>query len=75
MAVREYESRRDIYGADAVAWTAFKAGKVDEAQTMMRLALRLGTEDARLFYHAAMIADGRVGPLRARALSSIARWR
>jgi len=55
-AVREYEVRRDIYGADAVAWTALKAGKINEAQTAMRDALRLGTRDARLFYHAGMIA-------------------
>jgi tetratricopeptide (TPR) repeat protein len=56
MAAREYEVRRDIYGADAVAWTALKAGRVDEAQAMIKVALRLGTQDARLFYHAAMIA-------------------
>jgi tetratricopeptide (TPR) repeat protein len=55
-ARKEYESRRDIYGADAVAWAALKAGKLDEAQVEMRAALRLGTEDARLFYHAGMIA-------------------
>lgn len=55
-AVREYEERRDIYGADALAWTALKAGKVTEAQAAMKEALRLGTRDARLFYHAGMIA-------------------
>jgi tetratricopeptide (TPR) repeat protein len=55
-ARKEYESRRDIYGADAVAWSALKAGKLDEAQVEIRAALRLGTEDARLFYHAGMIA-------------------
>ncbi len=55
-AAREYEVRRDIYGADAVAWTALKAGKLDEAQQAMKEALRLNTQDARLLYHAAMIA-------------------
>ncbi len=55
-ALAEYQVRRDIYGADAVAWTAFKAGKLAEAQTAMQEALRLGTRDARLFYHAGMIA-------------------
>jgi len=48
--------RRDIYGADALAWTALKSGRVDEAQAAIREALRLGTLDARLFYHAGMIA-------------------
>jgi tetratricopeptide (TPR) repeat protein len=56
LARKEYETRRDVYGADALAWTALKAGKLDEAQAAMKDALRLGTEDARLFYHAGMIA-------------------
>ncbi len=55
-AVKEYEVRRDIYGADAVAWTALKAGHLTDAQRAMKEALRLGTRDARLFYHAGMIA-------------------
>jgi tetratricopeptide (TPR) repeat protein len=56
LAAKEYEARRDIYGADALAWTALKAGKLNEAQTAMKDALRLGTQDAKLFYHAGMIA-------------------
>ena len=54
-AVKEYEIRKDIYGADTVAWTDLKAGKLPEADAAMRDALRLGTRDARLFYHAGMI--------------------
>lgn len=54
-AAKEYEVRRDIYGADAVAWTALKAGKITEAQTAIKDALRLGTKDAKFFYHAGMI--------------------
>ncbi|HEY3137619.1 MAG TPA: tetratricopeptide repeat protein [Blastocatellia bacterium] len=54
-AAKEYEVRRDIYGADAVAWTALKAGKLAEAQTAIEEALRLGARDARLLYHAGMI--------------------
>ncbi len=56
LAAKEYEVRRDIYGADALAWTALKASKLNEAQTAMKDALRLGTQDAKLFYHAGMIA-------------------
>jgi tetratricopeptide (TPR) repeat protein len=52
----EYEKRRDIYGSDALAWTALKAGKIGEAQNAIKEALKLGTRDARLFYHAGMIA-------------------
>jgi tetratricopeptide (TPR) repeat protein len=55
-AVREYAERKDIYGADAVAWTALKSGRLTEAQRSIRYALRLSTRDARLFYHAGMIA-------------------
>jgi Flp pilus assembly protein TadD len=56
-ALREYAVRKDIYGADAVAWTALRAGKVAEAGKAMNDALRLGTQDARLLYHAGMIAQ------------------
>jgi tetratricopeptide (TPR) repeat protein len=56
LAKREYEVRRDIYGADALAWTALKAGRLAEAQAAITDALRLGTEDARLYYHSGMIA-------------------
>jgi len=55
-ASREYAVRRDIYGADAVAWTALKAGKVSEAQAAIKEALKLGTRDAKLYYHAGIIA-------------------
>ncbi len=55
-ALHEYVERRDIYGADALAWTALKAGKIAEAQSQIQDAMRLGTQDARLFYHAGMIA-------------------
>jgi tetratricopeptide (TPR) repeat protein len=55
LAAKEYEVRQDIYGADAVAWTALKAGKLAEAQSVIKEALRLGTKDAKLYYHAAMI--------------------
>ena len=40
-----------------MAWTALKAGKIVEAQAAMQEALRLETRDARLFYHAGMIAE------------------
>lgn len=56
LASDEYKVRRDIYGADAVAWTAFKAGKIREATAAIQEALRLGTSDAKLFYHAGLIA-------------------
>lgn len=55
LAANEYKARRDIFGADALAWTALKANKLAEARAAMKDALRLGTQDARLFYHAGMV--------------------
>jgi len=55
-AAKEYAVRRDVYGADALAWSALKSGKTAEAQAAIKEALRLGTRDARLFYHAGLIA-------------------
>ncbi len=54
-AKREFKLRHDIYGADTLAWTAFKAGHFEEAREAIRNALRFNTEDARLHYHAGMI--------------------
>ena len=56
IAVKEYSLRKDVYGADSVAWTALKAGRFTEAQVAIEEALRLGTRDAKLFYHAGQIA-------------------
>ncbi len=57
LARGEWEAgRHDVYGADALAWTALKSGRIAEAETVMKEALRLGTSDARFFYHAGMIA-------------------
>lgn len=56
LAAGEYAAgRRDIYGADALAWTALKINRLDEAEVAIKEALKLGTLDARLFYHAGMI--------------------
>jgi len=65
-AAREYFVRRDVYGADALAWAALKVGKVAEAQTAIKEALRLGTRDARLYYHAGMIERAAGNPNGAR---------
>ncbi len=55
-AKKEYALRQDIYGSDALAWTALKAGQLAQAKSAIHEALRLGTQDAKLFYHAGMIA-------------------
>lgn len=55
-AQREFAVRKDVYGADAVAWTALRAGKIDQAKAAAHEALRLGTADAKLLYHAGMVS-------------------
>ena len=67
MATSEYAVRRDIYGADALAWTALKAGKLAEARSAMQLALRLNTQDSKLLYHAGMIELAAADNSKARA--------
>lgn len=59
-AREELAVRRDIYGYDLLAWALHKAGRSSEARAPMARALALGTRDAMLFYHAAMI-DRAVG--------------
>lgn len=53
---REARGRRDVYGADLEAWTLHAMGRHREASRAMQRALRAGTEDALLWYHAGMIA-------------------
>ncbi len=54
-AREEITTRKDIYGYDLLAWALFKQGLYAEARQAAREALRLGTEDASLYYHAGMI--------------------
>ena len=56
-AQREYETRKDIFTCDTFAWALFKNGRLLEAKRVMREALRTGSRDARLLYHAGMIAN------------------
>lgn len=56
LAKRELEVRQDIYAYDVLAWALYKNGKLEEARAAMQEALKLGTRDAKLFFHAGMIA-------------------
>jgi tetratricopeptide (TPR) repeat protein len=55
LARRELAVRKDIYGYDVLAWALYKNGKPGEALAAITEALKLGTRDARLFFHAGMI--------------------
>jgi tetratricopeptide (TPR) repeat protein len=55
LATREYETRKDIFTCDSLAWALFKNGKPQEARTLIDEALRTGSKDARINDHAGMI--------------------
>jgi tetratricopeptide (TPR) repeat protein len=55
MLDEERRNRGGIYVDDAYAWALYRAGRVDEAHRVSSDALRLGTHDARLLYHAGAI--------------------
>jgi tetratricopeptide (TPR) repeat protein len=58
LARRERAARADIYTCDALAWALFKKGRLREAEAAAKEALRLGTRDAQIHYHAGMIYHG-----------------
>jgi tetratricopeptide (TPR) repeat protein len=55
LAKRELEVRKDIYAYDVLAWALYKNDQPHQALAAMTEALKLGTKDARLFFHAGMI--------------------
>jgi len=58
IAASEYDTRKDIYTADTLAWCLFKKGRLQEAKATITEAMRLKTKDARILYHAGMIENG-----------------
>ena len=57
LARAELDSRSDVFSHDALAWSLAAAGNLAEAQIEMERALAEGTQDARLFFHAGVIAS------------------
>jgi tetratricopeptide (TPR) repeat protein len=65
-ALAELQTRRDVYGYDVAAWALHQDGLEREAMVLADSALRLGTRDAMLHYHAGMIALSLADSARAR---------
>ncbi len=57
IAEADYADLKDVYAADILAWCLFKNGRFVEAQAKSQEALRIGTKDAVLLYHAGMIEN------------------
>ncbi|MBA3439030.1 MAG: tetratricopeptide repeat protein [Pyrinomonadaceae bacterium] len=55
IARRERAMRADIFTCDTLAWSLFKKGEFAEARKAIEEALRLGTRNAQIHYHAGMI--------------------
>jgi tetratricopeptide (TPR) repeat protein len=56
IARRDVAARDDVLAEDTLAWALARAGRLAEASGAARRALRLNTQDARLHYHAGVIA-------------------
>jgi tetratricopeptide (TPR) repeat protein len=67
-AAADVRTRRDVYGWDLLAWALHHQGKDAEARRAMAQALRLGTRDAQLLYHAGMIEHALGNDARAAGL-------
>jgi tetratricopeptide (TPR) repeat protein len=58
LAEKELEVRHDIYTWDALAWALYKNGKLKEAAKASENALKFGTRDPLILFHAGMIDEG-----------------
>jgi len=56
LARSAYANRPSIHAADALAWTLYKTGQYDEAQTYSDKSLQIGTKDGLKLFHAGMIS-------------------
>jgi tetratricopeptide (TPR) repeat protein len=55
LARLDIAERQDVCGHDALAWALYKNGKFEDAARPAADALKLGTKDAKLYYHAGLI--------------------
>jgi len=55
LARKEFEVRHDVYTSDALAWALLKNGQTQDAKEEIERAMRMGTKDALMEYHAGMI--------------------
>jgi tetratricopeptide (TPR) repeat protein len=66
LAREAYTRRPSVKAADTLAWALFKAGQAAEARHYADEALRLGTHDPLMLYHAGTIAQAQGDRVAAR---------
>ena len=74
LARTELDARMDVFTHDAVAWSLKASGRLPEARAEMTKALAEGTQDARLFFHSAVIAAAAGDKVEAARYSRLA-WK
>jgi tetratricopeptide (TPR) repeat protein len=57
LAEQELKERSDVFTYDALAWALHRSGNKAQALAAIKKALAHGTQDARLFFHAAVIHE------------------
>ena len=57
LAIQDFETREDIFSHDALAWSLYSANQTTAALHHIKRAVSEGTQDARLFFHAAVITQ------------------
>jgi tetratricopeptide (TPR) repeat protein len=70
LAEDDLAQRKDVHGYDALAWALYKNGKFAEAAKASAEAVKLGTPDAKLYYHAGLIQKQLGDRAKARELLS-----
>ncbi len=64
---REVRERADVQGYDLLAWAYYKSGRIPQARAAISSALRTGTSDATVWYHAGTIFHASGDSMRASA--------
>lgn len=75
LAERAAERRQDVHTLDALAWTYFRVGRLQEAAAAADQATAVGTRERRIVLHAAAIKAATGDAAGARALASRAALR
>jgi tetratricopeptide (TPR) repeat protein len=72
MAAADLENRKDIFAYDTAAWAAFKNGQFEQAEAWMTEALKLGTREPEMLFHAGLIAQALGNNAEARSYMELA---